>query len=318
MRVGGAAEWLLEPKTLDELAKAVQAARESGMVVRVLGKGANLIVEDGVVPGVVVATDRLNLMWRPDSSEGGQALESLLDALRLGQRPDARLAPQGREEGLRLLALCGATHQRLVSTVMELGWSGLEGLVGVPGHVGGGVAMNAGGKWGEMWSVVESIIVVDDDGELRVLRREQCEPSYRNGNLGTKVVAAALLKFRPDEVHAVKQRTREFLKEKNAVQPVAEWSAGCVFKNPDPAVSCGRTTGRLVDEAGLKGRMLGGAQVSPKHGNFIVNTGAATASDVLELVRIVQESVFERFGVQLEMEAKVWRAEVDGARAPRG
>jgi UDP-N-acetylmuramate dehydrogenase len=205
--------------------------------------------------------------------------------------------------------LCGATHQKLVSTVGELGWSGLEGLVGVPGHVGGGVAMNAGGKWGEMWSVVEAIVVVDEQGELRVLRREECDPRYRNGNLGAKVVAAALLKFRLDDVHAVRQRTRDFLKEKNAVQPVTEWSAGCVFKNPDPAVSCGRTTGRLVDEAGLKGRTVGGAQVSPKHGNFIVNTGSATASDVLELVRIVQESVFERFGVQLEMEAKVWRAE---------
>ncbi len=318
MRVGGAAEWLLEPKSLDELAKAVAAARESGLSVRVLGKGANLIVEDGEIPGVVVATDRLNLMWRPDPAEGGEALESLLDALRHGRQPDARLAPQAREEGLRLLALCGATHQKLVSTVVELGWSGLEGLVGVPGHVGGGVAMNAGGKWGEMWSVVEAIVVVDDDGELRVLRREQCEPSYRNGNLGAKVVAAALLKFRLDDKLAVKERTRNFLKEKNAVQPVTEWSAGCVFKNPDPVASCGKTTGRLVDEAGLKGRMVGGAQISPKHGNFIVNTGAATASDVLELVRIVQESVFERFGVQLEMEAKVWRAATDATRAPRG
>lgn len=308
MRVGGAAEWLLEPKNLGELAKAVSAARESGMPVRILGKGANLIVEDGTIPGVTVATDRLNLMWRPDPAEQGQALESLLEALKRGQQPDARLAPHPREEGLRLLALCGATHQKLVSTVMELGWSGLEGLVGVPGHVGGGVAMNAGGKWGEMWSVVESIVVVDDDGELRVLRREQCEPSYRNGNLGTKVVAAALLKFRLDQVHAVKERTRNFLKEKNAVQPVTEWSAGCVFKNPDPERSCGRTTGKLVDEAGLKGRAVGGAQISPKHGNFIVNTGHATAKDVLELVRIAQETVFERFGVQLEMEAKVWRA----------
>ena len=308
MRVGGAAEWLLEPKNLGELAKAVSAARESGMPVRILGKGANLIVEDGTIPGVTVATDRLNLMWRPDAAEQGQALESLLDALKRGQQPDARLAPHPREEGLRLLALCGATHQKLVSTVMELGWSGLEGLVGVPGHVGGGVAMNAGGKWGEMWSVVESIVVVDDDGELRVLRREQCDPSYRNGNLGTKVVAAALLKFRLDEEHAVKERTRNFLKEKNAVQPVTEWSAGCVFKNPDPERSCGRTTGKLVDEAGLKGRAVGGAQISPKHGNFIVNTGHATAKDVLELVRIAQETVFERFGVQLEMEAKVWRA----------
>jgi UDP-N-acetylmuramate dehydrogenase len=308
MHVGGAAEWLLEPKTLAELAKAVSAARESGMPVRILGKGANLIVEDGTVPGVTIATDRLNLMWRPEAQLGGEALEALVSELGSGQMPEARLAPQARTDGLRLLALCGATHQRLVSTVQELGWSGLEGLVGVPGHVGGGVAMNAGGKWGEMWSVVEAIMVVAEDGCLRILRREQCAPTYRNGNLGTQVVAAALLKFQLDEVLAVKERTKTFLKEKNAVQPVTEWSAGCVFKNPDKTQSCGRTTGQLVDQAGLKGRCVGGAEISPKHGNFIVNKGHATATDVLELVRIAQETVFERFGVQLEMEAKVWRA----------
>lgn len=308
MHVGGAAEWLLEPKTLAELTKAVCAARESGMPVRILGKGANLIVEDGTIPGVTIATDRLNLMWRPEAQLGGEALEALLSELGSGQMPEARLAPQARTDGLRLLALCGATHQRLVSTVQELGWSGLEGLVGVPGHVGGGVAMNAGGKWGEMWSVVEAIMVVADDGCLRILRREQCAPSYRNGNLGTQVVAAALLKFQLDEIHAVKERTKTFLKEKNAVQPVTEWSAGCVFKNPDKTQACGRTTGQLVDQAGLKGRCVGGAEISPKHGNFIVNKGHATATDVLELVRIAQETVFERFGVQLEMEAKVWRA----------
>jgi len=104
MHVGGAAEWLLEPKTLAELAKAVSAARESGMPVRILGKGANLIVEDGTVPGVTIATDRLNLMWRPEAQLGGDALEALLSELGSGQMPEARLAPQARTDGLRLLA----------------------------------------------------------------------------------------------------------------------------------------------------------------------------------------------------------------------
>jgi UDP-N-acetylmuramate dehydrogenase len=297
MRVGGAAEWLLEPATPHELAQAVAAAREQGWEPRVLGGGANLIVADGLLPGVVIATDRMKRLFRPESASAG-----------LVDQPDARLAPRAREDGLRLVSWAGTTHQRLVNSVCELGWSGLEGLAGVPGQVGGGVAMNAGGRWGEMWDCVERLLVVDERGALVELERAQCAPRYRNGGLGARIVASALLAFRLGQVEQVKHETREFLKAKNDVQPVSQWSAGCVFKNPPRERSDGLSAGQLVERAGLKGERIGGAEVSLQHGNFIVNRGGASASDVLALIERMRLAVRERAGVELELEVKVWRA----------
>ena len=300
MRVGGAAEWLLEPATPEELRQAVVAARADGIEPRILGGGANLIVDDGVLPGVVITTDRIKRLFRPEPARASSARDT--------QELDARLAPASREEGLAFVAWCGTSMPKLVNAAAELGWSGVEGLAGVPGNVGGGIAMNAGGKWGEMWDVVERVLVVTEKGELEELSRAQCTPRYRNGGLGKQVVVSALLRFRLDDPAVVKERGKTFLLEKNRAQPVTAWSAGCVFKNPDKEKSGGRSAGMLVEQCGLKGRVVGEAIVSPQHGNFIVNRGKATARDVFELIRIVQDVVAQKTGIALEMEAKVWRA----------
>jgi UDP-N-acetylmuramate dehydrogenase len=300
MRVGGAAEWLLEPATPEELRQAVLAARADGVEPRILGGGANLIIGDGLLPGVVITTDRIKRLFRPEPARAPSARDTI--------EMEPRIAPAAREEGLAFVAWCGTSMPKLVNAAAELGWSGVEGLAGVPGNVGGGIAMNAGGKWGEMWDVVERVLVVTEDGEFEELERAQCAPRYRNGGLGKKVVVSALLRFRLDDVAAVKERGRSFLLEKNRVQPVTSWSAGCVFKNPDKDTSGGRSAGMLVEQCGLKGRVVGDAIVSPQHGNFIVNRGKATARDVFELIRIVQDVVAEKAGIALEMEAKVWRA----------
>jgi UDP-N-acetylmuramate dehydrogenase len=303
MRVGGAAEWLLEPATPEELRRAVVAAREEGFVPRILGGGANLIIDDGVLPGVVITTDRIKRLFRPES--GGPA--SVRDASEMAPR----IAPAPREEGLRFVAWSGISLPKLVNAAAELGWSGVEGLAGVPGNVGGGIAMNAGGRWGEMWGVVERVLVVDENGEFQELERSACTPRYRNGGLGSKIVVSALLKFELDDPRIVKERGRDFLLEKNRVQPVTAWSAGCVFKNPDKIASGGRSAGKLIEECGLRGRVEGDAVVSTLHGNFIVNRGHATAKDVFELIRIVVDEVAQSTGIALEMEAKVWRSPID-------
>ncbi|MBL8861489.1 MAG: FAD-binding protein [Planctomycetes bacterium] len=303
LHVGGRAEWLLEPATPEELRRAIVAAREDGHEPRILGGGANLIVDDGVLPGVVITTDRMKRLFRPANA-----------AAWLADDPDGRVAQPSREEGLRFVSWAGTTHQKLLSASVELGWSGLEGLAGVPGHVGGGVAMNAGGKWGGMWDAVERVLVVDERGELVELERAQCQPRYRNGGLGRNVVASVLLRFTLDTLPAVKERAREFLLAKNRVQPVTLWSAGCIFKNPDPSVSGGRTAGQLVDACGLKGARLGDAEISPLHGNFFVNRGNARARDLLALIERARAEVAERTGIVLEHEVKVWRAELDPAR----
>lgn len=298
MRVGGAAEWLLEPSTPDELRRAVVAAREEGFTPRILGGGANLIIDDGVLPGVVITTDRIKRLFRPEV-DGPRTVR---DATEMAPR----VAPAPREEGLRFVAWAGVSMPKLVNAAAELGWSGVEGLAGVPGNVGGGIAMNAGGRWGEMWGVVERVLVVDEQGAFQELERSACTPRYRNGGLGAKIVVSALLKFDLDDPRVVKERGRDFLLEKNRVQPVTAWSAGCVFKNPDKLQSAGRSAGKLIEECGLRGRTQGDAIVSPLHGNFIVNRGRATARDVFELIRIIREEVAHRTGIALEMEAKVW------------
>lgn len=302
MRVGGAAEWLLEPASPQELAAAIVAARESGCVPRILGGGANLIVDDGVLPGVVITTDRMSRLFRPHENVAHE------DALQHGNDElSARLIPLPREEGLRFVAWAGITLPKLVRSAAQMGWKGVECLAGVPGNVGGGVAMNAGGRYGEMWDVVERLLVVDRDGRLVELAREQCQPRYRNAALGEYVVASAVLRFQLDTQGDVQARGRQYLLEKNAVQPVTEWSAGCVFKNPPKEKSAGLSAGQLVERVGGKGRERGDAIVSPRHGNFIVNRGRASATDVLTLIDDVHALVLEKTGIDLEREVKVWR-----------
>jgi UDP-N-acetylmuramate dehydrogenase len=304
--VGGRAEWLLEPATPEELRRAIEAAREEGFRPRILGGGANLIVGDGRLAGVVIATDRLQRLFRPGKDvPGEESLRGLELDLRVA--PDPRGGMAGGEDA-RLVAWAGVSMPRVVSATQKLGWTGLEGLVGVPGNVGGGIAMNAGGRWGEMWDAVERVLLVDERGAFVELPRDACAPAYRNGNLGTSVVASAVLRFRTDDPSRVTARCRDYLGQKKRAQPVTEKSAGCIWKNPDPAKSGGLSAGQLVERCGGKDRARGDAVVSPLHGNFVLNRGRATATDVLRLIEEVHDLVLEKSGIDLEREVKVWES----------
>jgi UDP-N-acetylmuramate dehydrogenase len=297
MRVGGRAEWLLEPRTPEELRAAWSAARERGLEVRVLGGGANLIVEDGLHAGAVIATDRVARVFRPGAHSASP----------FEPQPPTEMALE-RTDDPRLVAWCGASMPSLVARASELGWSGLEGLSGVPGHIGGGVAMNAGGRYGDVWDVLEAVRVLEPDGSVRDLARADCTPRYRDGNLGPRIALAAVLRLAVDRPETVRARAREYLAEKTRVQPTWQRSCGCIFKNPDPARSDGRSAGRLIEDCGGKGRARGAARVSELHANFIVNEGGASAADVLGLIDEVRALVAERSGVELQIEAKIWRA----------
>lgn len=309
MRVGGRAEWLLEPATQEELRAALVAVRERGMALRVLGGGANLLVPDGVLPGAVIATERLDRLFRPSGAGEARPLDEAG-----GERLAGRAAPEARDRDPRLVAWCGASLPALVRAASELGWSGLEGLIGVPGRVGGGVAMNAGGRWGELWDVVEEVRLLDRAGVFHDLPRAQCAPRYRDANLGDRLVVGVVLRLVPSRPEAVKALARRYLHEKNAVQPVTESSSGCIFKNPDPERSGGRSAGRLIDELGGKGLRVGRAVVSQRHANFIVNEGGASAGQVFELIDRVRDHVAQRSGILLELEVRRWTAE----EAPAG
>ncbi|MCE9593899.1 MAG: FAD-binding protein [Planctomycetes bacterium] len=301
MRVGGRVEWLLEPATPDEFVAAFAACRERGVATRVLGGGANLLVDDGMLGGAVLTTSRMNRLFRaPLDGEVSGALT--------GEEADlARVAPRDRTTNPRFVAWAGATMPAIVRAASELGWTGLEGLAGVPGNLGGGVAMNAGGRWGDMWDVIERVRVVDPDGGVRDLLRADCTPRYRDGGLGASIVLGAVLAFRVEDSARVKQRVREYLLEKRRIQPVTEWSAGCIFKNPPKETSDGRSAGKLIEDAGCKGLARGDAIVSELHGNFIVNRGAASAADVFTLIEDVRDRVAQKTTVRLETEVKVWR-----------
>jgi UDP-N-acetylmuramate dehydrogenase len=295
MHVGGRVEWLLEPANPEELRGAWVRARELGFRPRILGGGANLIIGAEELEGVVLSTARLRYIFRPGRDADPQ--QAWIESEGEGAAPS---------EEPRLVAWCGATLPSVVRTATELGWSGLEGLAGVPGNLGGGVAMNAGGRWGDMWDVVESVRVLDADGRLVDLARQECSPSYRNGGMGENIVVGAVLRFEHASRLEVRERVRTYLLEKRRVQPVTEWSAGCVFKNPDPELSGGRSAGKLVDDCGGKSRQRGDAIVSPLHGNFIVNQGAATSADVLTLIEDLRDLVAQKTGLRLETEVKIW------------
>ena len=299
LRVGGRAEWLLEPGHPDEFVAAWNAARERGFEPRVLGGGANLIVPDGVLRGVVLTTERMARVFRPHPHDGTSEGEELTPL-------NLPLVPLEREADARLAAWAGCSMPGLVRVTRELGWSGFEGLAGVPGHLGGGIAMNAGGRWGETWDVVESVRVLAPDGAQRDLARAECSPRYRDGALGAAIVLGAVLRFRVDQRSAVRERVASYLREKSAAQPVTERSCGCIFKNPDAELSGGRGAGQLVEASGAKGLTRGDAVVSEKHGNFIVNRGHARARDVLELIEEVRARVADRTGILLEHEVKIW------------
>ncbi len=292
--------------------EAYEAARERGFEPLVLGGGANVLIADGVLERVVIATDRMGRVFRPEP--GAEASDD--DGRPAGDFDPVlpRVRHHDDDGETRLVAWAGAGLPGLVRTARDLGWSGLEGLVGVPGQLGGGVAMNAGGRWGELWDVIESVRLLLPDGSLVQRERADCEPRYRNGNLGGAFVLGAVLALERGNTIAIRETMRGYLSEKSAAQPVTERSCGCIFKNPDPELSGGRSAGRLVEEVGGKGLVEGDAIVSPKHANFIVNRGRATAADVLGLIERVTALVADRTGIELVREVRQWPpAEPTGA-----
>lgn len=268
VRIGGPAEWLVEPATETDLAALIKACREMEVPLRVLGGGSNLLVGDAGVPGVVVKLDALNRVVRDRD---------------------------------RLTAGAGVTVPSLLRMAREQGLAGLEVLTGVPAQVGGAVAMNAGTREGETFDSLLSLTIVDATGEIRVLGKDDFHPRYRDGGLGENIVAHATFDLRPDDPKEIYARFEHYLKHRNATQPVAERSVGCVFQNP-----AGEAAGRLIERAGCKLMRRGGVSVSGKHANYFVNDGDGTCADFEALVLAVRDQVRKEFGVELELEVKLW------------
>jgi len=279
--VGGRAAALAHPSDAAQLAALVTAASQRSERVRVLGKGANLLVREGLVGGVVVTLDE----------------------------PGFRQIEIDEASG-RVVAGAGADLERLITMTVRAGLAGLEGLAGIPATVGGAARMNAGGAFGEVGRAIESVDVIERDGERRTLGRDALAFSYRRSNLADRIVTAVTFALeRVDDRAALRERLKQVMRYKKDSQPMAANSAGCAFKNP-PREASEHGAGWLIDHAGLKGCRVGGAEVSHRHANFIVLHDGGTADDVLAVMEQVQAAVAARFGVTLEREVVVWN---DGA-----
>ena len=268
--VGGPATVVALPRSVTTVSELVRAL--GGIPWWVIGRGSNLLVPDTGLDGVVIV---------------------------LG-RPLSRITVLGADERqVRVRVQAGCSLARLIRWCVDQGFAGIEFLSGVPGTVGGAVAMNAGAWGGEIGERVESLLVMAPDGTLETRRAAEIGFAYRRTALAGGIVLEAVLRLRLAEPEVVDRACQEFLHRRLASQPLQAASAGSFFKNPagDPA-------GRLIERAGMKGFTVGGAKVSEKHANFIVNTGTATAADIHALMLAVQQRVAEVSGVMLEPEVR--------------
>lgn len=268
-RIGGPADYYLCPHSAEEIQKVVEICREEKMPYFILGNGSNLLVSDQGYRGVVIQ------LWKNVS--------------------DIRV------EGCLVYAKAGASLAKIAAEALEEGLTGMEFAAGIPGTLGGAVVMNAGAYGGEMKDVLREVLVMDEQGKIFTLKKDALKLGYRTSAVKEKgyVVLAAVLELQQGNPEEIRSRMEELRQKRAEKQPLDMPSAGSTFKRPE-----GHFAGKLIMDAGLRGFSIGGAQVSEKHCGFVVNTGNATAGDVLALIREIQKTVLEKFGVELETEVK--------------
>ncbi|MBQ9950606.1 MAG: UDP-N-acetylmuramate dehydrogenase [Clostridia bacterium] len=268
-RVGGPADLMYFPESAEQLVTALKAAQERQIPAMVMGNGSNMIVRDGGVRGLVIV---------------------------LGER----FASVSIENNI-LTACAGASMAKVAAAAQAASLSGLEFASGIPGTLGGGCAMNAGAYGGQLSDVLVDAEVYLD-GEIRTLTLDEMQMGYRT-TLPLReggIVLSARFALTPDDGEAIMARMKDLNARRRDKQPLNFPSAGSTFKRPE-----GYFAGALIEQAGLKGRTVGGAQVSEKHAGFVINIGGATAADITELIAQVQAEVLERFGVSLETEVRI-------------
>ncbi|AEH44314.1 UDP-N-acetylenolpyruvoylglucosamine reductase [Thermodesulfatator indicus DSM 15286] len=266
-RVGGPADYLFYPRNFLELSRGFEIFEAENIPTYFLGGGSNLLVRDGGFRGAFISLEKLDFVEFED------------ELVRTG---------------------AGVPLARFLTLCAERGLSGLEFMAGVPATVGGAVKMNAGAFGQEIGSLVEEVTIYQE-GRFFSLSRGQLTFSYRFSSIPDEAVIVAVnLRLKKDSQEAINKRIADYLFRRKKTQPLNEPSAGCIFKNPP-----GFSAGALIDQAGLKGLRAGGAEISRKHANFIVNRDGARAQDILRLINFAKERVFQLFGMELEEELRV-------------
>ena len=271
-RVGGPARWIIEPESVDEVLASLQWARTNGHSCQVIGAGSNLLIHDNGLPGLTLSLRRLQ----------GAELDSNSGVIE---------------------ALAGEPIPTLARRAARAGLKGLAWAVGIPGTVGGAAVMNAGAQGGCTADWLEAVRVVPiQGGESFELKRDQLEFDYRHSLLQQENLLVLSARYRLDPGHnpqELRRETNSNLSHRTSTQPYTLPSCGSVFRNPEPLKA-----GRLIQDLGLKGERVGGAEVSTVHANFIVNTGNATAANINQLIELVQNRVEQRHAVRLHPEVK--------------
>jgi len=268
-RIGGPARYLALPADSEDVVRALELAQDRGLPWVVLGLGSNVLVKDGGFPGVVI---------------------------RMGKGLD-----RFEMKGATAIVGGGMPTPILARRTAEAGFAGVERFIGIPGTVGGGIFMNAGCHGAEFSEVVTEVTVMDPRGKVKQLSRKQISFKYRSTNLEGIVIEAKLV-LGEESPAKLKELQSKLLRWRKAGTPFDQPCCGSTFTNPPGGT---KTAGMLIDECGLKGFTIGGAQVSTLHANYIINKGTATASDVLKVIEHVRKTVAKKTGITLELECKI-------------
>ncbi|WP_338024248.1 UDP-N-acetylmuramate dehydrogenase [Aquibacillus albus] len=268
-RLGGKADFFVTPSSIEEVQQIVKLANNEQVPFTLLGNGSNLIVRDGGIRGIVLSPKRFTAIKR---------------------------------EGNSLIAESGARIIDVSRRALQENLTGLEFACGIPGTVGGALYMNAGAYGGEVKDVLRHTIVVDRNGELLQLVAEDLDLDYRTSNIPDKgyIVLEAHFDLQPGNYHEIKDVMDDLTYKRESKQPLEYPSCGSVFKRPP-----GYFAGKLIQDSNLQGKGVGDAEVSTKHAGFIINKGNATASDYIAVIEMVQKTVKEKFGVDLEREVRI-------------
>ncbi len=270
LRLGGPAQFFVTPRSEGELLEVISACRNQQLPIHILGSGSNLLVREAGVQGVVV-----------------RVVEPLLGEVRI--------------EGTSLTAGGGALLSHVVAEAVRAGLGGIEYLVGIPGTIAGAVVGNSGGRTGDIGQLITSVRVLTQGNEIAVRHGDELTFSYRRSSIQDLLVLSATLELTRDDSEELTRRMRKNWILKRSTQPLADQSAGCIFRNPR-----GLSAGSLIEQCGLKGLSIGKARISERHANFIVTESGATSKDVEQLISRIQKAVAEKFAVHLELEIKVW------------
>ena len=268
-KIGGNADIFITPKSIKKLIKVIKALSEKQVPVFFIGNGSNLLVKDGGIRGIVIKSEKMNKI---------------------------------EINGNKIIAECGAMLSDISDAAYDASLTGFEFACGIPGTLGGAVFMNAGAYGGEMSFVLESVRVLTRELEVKTLHRDELDLGYRSSAVKKHnyIVLDALMNLVPGDKKVIKEKINDLTKRREDKQPLEFPSAGSTFKRPT-----GYYAGKLIQDAGLKGFKMGGAQVSEKHSGFVINRNGAKAKDVLDLIEHIQRTVYVKYEVELNTEVLI-------------